>query len=45
MAKAVREHLIKALASGEFVSGQEIGKQLGISRTAISTHVKALVNM
>lgn len=45
MAKAIREHLIKALASGNFVSGQEIGKQLGISRTAISTHVKALVDM
>ncbi|MDX2370377.1 MAG: bifunctional biotin--[acetyl-CoA-carboxylase] ligase/biotin operon repressor BirA [Colwellia sp.] len=45
MAKAVREHLIKALASGEFVSGQEVGKQLGISRTAISMHVKALVNL
>lgn len=45
MAKAIREHLIRALASGEFVSGQEVGKQLGISRTAISTHVKALINM
>jgi len=45
MAKAVREHLINALASGDFVSGQELGKQLGISRTAISKHVKALVNM
>jgi BirA family biotin operon repressor/biotin-[acetyl-CoA-carboxylase] ligase len=45
MAKAVREHLIKALATGEFVSGQEVGKELGISRTAISTHVKALGNM
>lgn len=45
MAKAVREHLIKALANGEFVSGQEVGQQLGISRTAISTHVKALVKM
>lgn len=45
MAKAIREHLIKVLASGDFVSGQEVGKQLGISRTAISTHVKALVNM
>jgi BirA family biotin operon repressor/biotin-[acetyl-CoA-carboxylase] ligase len=45
MAKAIREHLIQALASGEFVSGQEVGKQLGISRTAVSTHVKALVNM
>jgi BirA family biotin operon repressor/biotin-[acetyl-CoA-carboxylase] ligase len=45
MVKAVREHLIQALASGDFVSGQEVGKQLGISRTAISTHVKALSNM
>lgn len=45
MAKAVRDHLIKALASGEFVSGQALGKQLGISRTAISKHVKALVDM
>ncbi len=45
MAKAVREYLIKALSSGEFISGQYVGKQLGISRTAISTHVKALVNM
>jgi BirA family biotin operon repressor/biotin-[acetyl-CoA-carboxylase] ligase len=45
MAKAVREHIIKTLISGEFVSGQEIGTQLGISRTAISKHIKALVNM
>jgi BirA family biotin operon repressor/biotin-[acetyl-CoA-carboxylase] ligase len=45
MAKGVREHLIRALAIGEFVSGQEVGRQLGISRTAISTHVKALVKM
>jgi len=45
MAKAIKEHLIKVLASGEFVSGQKIGKQLGVSRTAISTNVKALINM
>lgn len=45
MAKAVREHLIKALADGSFVSGQEMGEQLGISRTAISAHIKALINM
>lgn len=45
MAKAIREYLIKVLANGEFVSGQEIGKQLNISRTAVSTHVKALSNM
>ena len=45
MAKMIREHLIKALADGEFVSGQELGEQLGISRTAISKHIKALTEM
>lgn len=45
MAKAVREHLIKALANGEFVSGQDLGDQLEISRTAISKHIKALMEM
>lgn len=45
MAKAVREHLLKALASGEFISGQELGNELGISRTAISSHVKSLIDM
>lgn len=45
MSKRVREHLINALASGEFVSGQELGEQLGISRTAISKHIKAIMEM
>jgi len=45
MGKVVKEHLIKALASGEFVSGQQLGEQLGISRTAISKHIKALSDM
>jgi len=45
MVKAVREHLIKALANGGFVSGQELGNQLDISRTAISKHIKALMAM
>jgi len=45
MAKAVREHLIKALANGYFVSGQELGEQLDISRTAISKHIKALTEI
>ena len=45
MVKAVREHLIKALANGGFVSGQELGDQLNISRTAISKHIKALLVM
>jgi len=45
MAKAIREHLIKALATGEFISGQNLGEQLDISRTAISKHIKALTEM
>ena len=45
MAKAVREHLIKALSDGHFVSGQELGEQLDISRTAISKHIKALTDI
>ena len=45
MAKAIREHLIKALAKGEFVSGQVLGNNLDISRTAISKHIKALTEM
>lgn len=45
MAKAIREYLIKALASGEFVSGQKIGNELDISRTAVSKHIKALIEM
>jgi BirA family biotin operon repressor/biotin-[acetyl-CoA-carboxylase] ligase len=42
MTKTVKEHLIKSLALGKFVSGQLLGKQLGISRTAIAKHIKAL---
>ena len=45
MAKAIREYLIKALADGRFVSGQCLGEQLGISRTAISKHIKALIDI
>ncbi|MBL0711731.1 MAG: bifunctional biotin--[acetyl-CoA-carboxylase] ligase/biotin operon repressor BirA [Colwellia sp.] len=45
MAKAVREYLIKVLAKGDFVSGQELGDQLDMSRSAISKHIKALMVM
>jgi len=45
MVKAVQEKLIKALVNGGFVSGQYIGEQLGISRTAISKHIKVLTEM
>jgi len=45
MAKAVREFIIKALANGDFVSGQALGEELNISRAAISKHVKVLIAM
>ena len=45
MAKFIKEHLIKALANGSFVSGQELGQRLDISRTAVSKHIKALCEM
>jgi len=45
MSKIIKEHLVKVLASGKFVSGQDIAMELDISRAAISTNVKALVNM
>ncbi|KMV28354.1 bifunctional biotin--[acetyl-CoA-carboxylase] ligase/biotin operon repressor BirA [Photobacterium swingsii] len=34
--------LIRALADGAFHSGETLGQQLGISRAAISKHIKAL---
>ncbi|MDN3652825.1 bifunctional biotin--[acetyl-CoA-carboxylase] ligase/biotin operon repressor BirA [Thalassotalea ponticola] len=45
MAKLLREQLIKHLATGQFVSGQQLAEQLGVSRTAIAKHVKALTEM
>ncbi|QBY04000.1 bifunctional biotin--[acetyl-CoA-carboxylase] ligase/biotin operon repressor BirA [Thalassotalea sp. HSM 43] len=45
MAKVVREELIRQLASGQFVSGQFLAEHLGVSRAAISKHVKALGEM
>ncbi len=45
MAKLIREQLIKHLSTGRFISGQTLGDYLGVSRAAISNHVKALVDM
>lgn len=36
------EQLIRALAHGRFVSGEELGRALGISRSAIWKHLKSL---
>lgn len=45
MTKAVKEHLIQSLSAGDFVSGQLLGEQLNISRTAIAKHIKALTDI
>jgi BirA family biotin operon repressor/biotin-[acetyl-CoA-carboxylase] ligase len=45
MAKAIQEELIRYLSSGQFVSGQWLGDQLGVSRAAISNHIASLVDM
>lgn len=45
MAKAIREQLIQYLADGQFVSGQWLGEQLGVSRAAISNHIASLIEM
>ncbi|UUM30459.1 bifunctional biotin--[acetyl-CoA-carboxylase] ligase/biotin operon repressor BirA [Vibrio japonicus] len=34
--------ILKALSRGEFISGEELGEQLGISRAAISKHIKGI---
>jgi len=45
MSKTVKEQLIRALANGEFISGQQFGKEIGVSRAAISNQVKTLTDM
>jgi BirA family biotin operon repressor/biotin-[acetyl-CoA-carboxylase] ligase len=45
MAKAIQEKLIHYLSEGQFVSGQWLGDQLGVSRAAISNHIASLVNI
>ena len=45
MAKIIKEELIKHLAKGEFVSGQQLGDMLGVSRAAISKQIGSLSDM
>ena len=45
MANSVKEQLIKQLSLGQFVSGQAVGEQLGISRAAVSKHIRGLQEM
>lgn len=34
--------ILKALSAGDFISGEELGEQLGVSRAAISKHIKGI---
>ena len=34
--------ILKALSTGDFISGEELGEQLGVSRAAISKHIKGI---
>ena len=43
--KAIRETLIQKLVKGDFLSGQALGEELGVSRAAISKHIAALQEM
>lgn len=45
MAKSIKEDIVKALASGQFVSGQSLADDFGISRAAISNQISALIEM
>ncbi|GAC33429.1 bifunctional biotin--[acetyl-CoA-carboxylase] ligase/biotin operon repressor BirA [Paraglaciecola polaris] len=38
----IRNHIVHALANGQFCSGEALGEQLGISRAAVSKYIKAL---
>jgi len=42
-AEAIRSQIIGRLAGGHFCSGEALGQELGISRAAVSGHVKALL--
>lgn len=37
-----RNHIVQALANGQFCSGELLGEQLGISRAAVSKYIKSL---
>ena len=45
MAKAIKELLINKLSSGDFVSGQLLGDEIGVSRAAISKQINTLSEM
>ena len=42
MSNALRTQLLRILSNGEFHSGEQLGHQLGMSRAAISKHIKVI---
>lgn len=45
MNNTTRENIIKRLAGGDFVSGEQLGKDFGISRAAIAKHIELISEM
>lgn len=45
MSNSIKEHLVRALVSGDFISGQVIAEELNVSRSAIAKHIKTLSAM
>lgn len=41
----IKTHIVTQLASGNFCSGEALGEQLGISRSAVSKHIKSLLEL
>lgn len=41
----IRTQLLNILADGQFHSGETLGHQLGLSRTAVSNHIKGLAQL
>ena len=41
----IKTHLITQLSTGNFCSGEALGEQLGISRSAVSKHIKSLLKL
>ncbi|OKY26864.1 MULTISPECIES: bifunctional biotin--[acetyl-CoA-carboxylase] ligase/biotin operon repressor BirA [Thalassotalea] len=42
MANLIKEKILIALADGQFVSGESLGERFGISRAAVSKHIKGI---
>ncbi|MGB0859712.1 MAG: bifunctional biotin--[acetyl-CoA-carboxylase] ligase/biotin operon repressor BirA [Pseudoalteromonas spongiae] len=43
--KGTKLAVLQALQGGEFISGQHLGEQLGISRAAVAKHIKSLCEL